>query len=500
MVALYPPAAVAGALYRPGGIEVDDLHCTVAYLGKTVDVDLEAVLAAVTPLAARPPIEATVGGHGRFTGDPEQDVLVALVDAPALERLRRDLVDALTGAGITIPSEHGYTAHITLTYLDSDTPDGVHRLHPTPVTFPALTVKHGTQRIDLLFGGDPAAEAIVPYARTAYAQGWAASGGPMTDTVRAGCIAAIEHAIEHAHDPTVLEVTLRLGHLEGTWAAVYDRRERIYNEHLGPIKTAWRAAARRLDLSTAISRFRASVGLTEETQAEDDARAKDHRTLVAKAIAAAVLHAIASPEDASPDARDPIIHAIADALKAADAEGWAGAVAVSADKAGLIGIDFNLAFADAWKALGELDTYWAQAAGWLGEITKGLQHTLGAELVRLSGEGASYSDMIDAAEQILTGVDLGTVATVVDMAMAQSFSRGALTLYQREGVREIDYLTAGGARVCKRCEDYESKNPWPIDDVPHPAVHPHCRCALAASNPLQALDTLTTYATGGGAK
>lgn len=489
MVALYPPAAVANQLWRADGQELDSLHCTVAYLGAADDVDLETLLAAVTPLAVRAPVDATISGHARFTGE-EQDVLVALVDAPALEQIRRDLVDALTAAGIGIPSEHGYTPHITITYLAAETPSGMHRQPPVEVRFPALTIKHGKQRIDLLFGGDPVAEAIVPYARTAYAQGWAASGGPMTDHVRAGCVAAVENAVEHVHDPHILEVTFQLGHLEGVWATVYARRETLYAKHVRIVTAAWRNAARRLDLTVAIRRYRASLGLTETTS---DDQEKTHRLLIAKAIARAVLYAIASPEAASPDARDPIITAIADALKDAQAEGWAAAVAVSADRAATISIDFDLPFEDAWKALGDLGTYWGDAAGWLAEITAGLTGDLGAALGRLGAEGATFDEMLAAAEGVLTGVDVKAVTTILDMAMSQSFSRGALALYRREGVQTVDFITAGGVRVCPVCEDHEAKNPWAIADVPHPAIHPHCRCVLAAANPLEALDFLTPY-------
>jgi 2'-5' RNA ligase len=495
MVALYPPAAVANQLHRPGGLDVDDLHCTVAYLGDAVDVDLQALLAAVTPLAARAPIDAKVAGHGRFTGGDKGDVLVALVDAPALETLRRDLVDALTDAGISVPAEHGYTAHLSMSYLDADDDIGIDRLAAFPVSFPALTVKHGKRRIDLLFSGDPTAESIVPFARAAYAQGWAASGGPMTERVKAGCVAAVEHAIAHADDPQILEVTLRLGHLEGMWAALYERREALHAKHIQAVTTVWRRAARRLDLSVAIRRYRASLGLTETADPDDPA----HRKLVAKAIAAAILYALASPEAASPDAIEPLILAIADALKAAQAEGAAAAAAIIADQAGRIGIDFNMPFADAWKALGDLGTYWGDATGWLGEITKGLAGDLGTTLARLGGEGASYDDMLTAAEDVLTGVDVRAVSSILDMAMSQSFSRGALALYGREGVTQVDYLTAGGSRVCVRCSGYEAKNPWPIADVPQPAVHISCRCVIAPAAPSGLLDPITQLGdTGGG--
>ena len=85
---------------------------------------------------------------------------------------------------------------------------------------------------------------IAPYARTAYAQGWAASGGPMTGRVKAGCIAAVEHAIEHADDPHILEVMLHLGKLEGAWALIYQRREEQHRKH-APVRACVGGAADR---------------------------------------------------------------------------------------------------------------------------------------------------------------------------------------------------------------------------------------------------------------
>lgn len=345
-------------------------------------------------------------------------------------------------------------------------------------------------------GGD-ALRDIAPYARVAFAQGWAASGGPMTEQVKAGCLAAIELAVEHADQPDILEVTLHLGHLEGTWATVYDRREKLYAHHIKAVTDLWRRAAQRLDLTLAIRRYRQSLGLAE---ADGDT---DRRRLIAQTIAATVLAFIAG-SDSPADDRNALIGAIANALKAAQAEGWAGAVAIGAEQAGIagaadvgvIGINFDLAFKDAWNALGDLGNQWADATGWLGRIVDGAAKDLGGRLSALAADGASFEDMLAGAQDVLDSADVRAVSAIVDLAMGQSFSRGALALYGREGVQTVDFITAG-ARVCPVCLDIESKNPWQRNEVPVPPRHSRCRCNLQAANPMEAAGLFSRYAIGG---
>src|SRR5579859_1645562 len=223
MLAIYPPADIAAALAVPGGLDSGDLHVTVVYTGAAADVDIHDLAAAAIDAArAVGPFTATVSGAARFTGG-EKDVAVALIDAPALEDLRRAAMDALTARGIEVPREHGYTAHLTRCYLRPDEPGPGERLAPLSFLVGALSVEHGTTRIDIPLA--PHAEtrspapvpSIAEQAREAYAEGWARTGGPLTDRVKAGCIAAVEMAREHPHDAGILEATLRLGSLEGTW-------------------------------------------------------------------------------------------------------------------------------------------------------------------------------------------------------------------------------------------------------------------------------------------
>lgn len=157
MLALYPDAATTAALVQRGGTPGDELHLTVGYLGSVRDTLLGPLIRAATDCLARAPIAGQIAGHARFTGG-DRDVLVALFDSPALETLRRDVCTYLDLHGLTLNREHGYTPHLTLGYLDPTDTTWLERLEARPATFTALSVVHGSTRIDLPFLGDPPPE------------------------------------------------------------------------------------------------------------------------------------------------------------------------------------------------------------------------------------------------------------------------------------------------------------------------------------------------------
>jgi 2'-5' RNA ligase len=201
MIALYPPPAAAGKLAVADGLDAEGMHVTIAYTGDAADVDRKALKAVAKALASRAPFTATISGHARFTGG-DKDVIVALVDSPELETLRSDARKALDAAGIAVPSEHGFTPHLSIQYCGQDDADPVGRLASFPVKFGAVSAVHGKKRTDY-----PFTDSLAEAARSAYAAGWALSGGPMTDQVRAGCTAAVAHATENRDDPGILEVS-----------------------------------------------------------------------------------------------------------------------------------------------------------------------------------------------------------------------------------------------------------------------------------------------------
>jgi 2'-5' RNA ligase len=476
MLALYPPPDIAAALALPGGLSPDSLHVTIAYTGQAADVDVRDLIAAAADAARSVgPFTATVAGSARFTGG-DQDVLIALIDAPELEDLRRAALDALTEHGVDIPREHGFTAHLSRAYIDASEPDTTGRLAPLSFLVGALSVEHGTTRIDVPLATRaetraPAAHPLADLAREAYATGWARTGGPMTDRVKAGCVAAVRMACEHMHDPGILEATLKLGALEGLWAQIYQRRDALIAKHGAVMLAAWRDAVAALDIGAMVKHLRTSLGVTEAADPALLARAKK-----AARDAALTLLAWLPAGRAWQRLRD----AMRDALRSGRAEGAAGAIALAGQGAGKIGIDFDLAFADAYDALANLGQLWADADGWLGRMIGRAADELGRALGQLAADGASYLDMLDAAGAVLDGVDGDAVAFITDWALSTALSQGALALYASEGVAYVSVLTASDSRVCAACEANEAGSPYLLADTPEIPTHARCRCALAS--------------------
>lgn len=316
------------------------------------------------------------------------------------------------------------------------------------------------------------AHAIEPFAREAFAAGWAASGGPMTDRVRAACAAAVETAVEHAYDPRILEVTLDLGKLEGMWALLFARREEQQRTHLRLVADAWRPAIDHEAIAAMVDAFRQRAGLTET--------APDWAAILAEAKAAAMTMLTALAEHSG---WAKLRTTIRNALAAGRAEGMVNAVAIAAEQAstGALRLDWNIAFTHAYQSLERLDELWADADGWLRRTIDRAVGDLGRTLARQAEDGATRDEMIDAAEQILTGTDTESVAFVVDWAMTTAADEGALNLYRSEGVQQVDVITAGDGRVCQACLDAEDGSPWLIADAPRMPLHPLCRCVYSAS-------------------
>lgn len=461
MIALYPPPEVAQALAVDGGLPPEAMHVTVAYLGDTEDIDPDVLREVVAKLAERQPLRVQLAGHARFTGG-DKDVIVALADSPDLEDLRRDTLDALCERGIEPPRDHGYTAHLTITYIDPDDEAPLTRLDAQAVEFTTLAAVHGTDRTDF-----PLEHPIAGAAREAFAAGWALSGGPMTERVKAASTAAVETAVAHADDPRILEVTIDLGKLEGMWAKLFGRREAKQAEHTRLVTDAWRPLITRDAVADMVDRFWSHAGLAEA--------AKD---FLAEALAAArrMLQALADLTGWT-----TLRERLRDAIAAGNAEGMVNAVAIAAERASTLGLDWNIAFKDAYESLARLDELWGNADGWLGRMLDRATTDLGRMLSQAAEDGASGHDMIDAAMDILTSEDVEAVAFTVDWAMTTAADDGALRLYRSEGVQQIDVITAGDGRVCQACSDYEADSPWPALDVPRLPTHPVCRCCYAAA-------------------
>ncbi|WP_189764638.1 2'-5' RNA ligase family protein [Streptomyces xanthochromogenes] len=463
MIALYPPPALAQQLAVEGGLPAEELHVTVAYLGDADHVDGDVLRDAVAELAARRPFTAQLAGLARFTGG-DKDVLVALVDSPDLEDLRRDTLDALHERGIEIPRGHGFTAHCSLIYLNLDEPAPLDRLDAQPIEFTALSAVHGLDRID-----SPLAHPMDAVAREAFAAGWALSGGPMTRRVQVACETAVHLATEATDDPDILKATIDLGKLEGMWALLFQRRQEQQDRHTASVNALWRDLVARDGIAAMVDRLRWQLGVHE-------ADGPDRSGIRAAALAAAkAMLAVLADLAGFTTVRIALRNAIA----AGRAEGMVNAVAIAAERANRIGLDWNIAFTDAYAAMERLDELWGDAGGWLGRMVDGVADDLGRTLASGMEDGLSRDELIDAAADILTG-DSDAVAFTVDWAMTTAADEGALALYQSEGVQLIDIITAGDGRVCGSCIDAETGSPWRVGDQPRMPLHPNCRCCYAA--------------------
>lgn len=494
MVALLPQDPER--LVVPGGLPADQVHLTLAFLGEDVtgwDGTRRRLLEQLVWSAAHSigePITVRVMGHATFNPDGHDGRRPCAVhlagDSDRLVPVRDQVGTALAAAlGDDYPTQHApFIPHITA----GDGLTAANLSFTGSVVFDRVALALAGEWTIAPITTDPR-EAIASYARTAYAQGWARSGGPMTDVVHAGCVAAVELAMANSAHPNILEATLQLGALEGTWALVYQRREDLVAQHVTKVAAAWRFAARRLDVQGTVRRMRHSLALGEYyTPPADDTQ---HRRLVANAVATVLVGQIAG-QGASPDDRETITSAVADALADAEAEGYTSAVLVGAEQLGHAAPDADAVLTDYQAQLADLGSHWADASGWVDRMVKGNAADLGGRLSQLVVDGAGFDEMVDDALDIIGGDDIRAVSTLLDLAMGQSFSRGALALYGREGVNQVDFVTAGGLNVCPICQAAEDNSPWDRSAVPVPPLHPFCRCNLQATNPMEGLTSLLT--------
>ncbi|HMM95389.1 2'-5' RNA ligase family protein [Phycicoccus sp.] len=163
MIALYPSFDVATQLADIIGDDaqpVGELHVTLAFLGELDEVDdPDALIEIVRGFAEdAAPIDGTYSGFGRFT-IPDGDAFYASVDVPELSAFREDLLDLLDDEGVAWRTDHGFTPHTTLAYLDPDEPNPFDRMDEViPVTFDMISVAVAGDVWDFPLNGDPATD------------------------------------------------------------------------------------------------------------------------------------------------------------------------------------------------------------------------------------------------------------------------------------------------------------------------------------------------------
>lgn len=308
-------------------------------------------------------------------------------------------------------------------------------------------------------------------AADAFTEGWLLSGCEAEFTEAEFC-AAVGAALDCGDHPGVLEATLDLGHLTGTWKTVYGRRERLLRKHLRAVAAAWDACLDGLDPRDMVRQFRSVMDLTAEASDPDRQWWKDAATTAAVAWLRRLYQA---------GGYLALVAAIEDAIRSGMAEGEADALALAASRQGETGFSIAKAFTAAYDRLADDASVSQQAADALASIVDGAAADIGRELTDQAGDGGSEDDMTSAAAAAVSGDGSRSVRTWADWAVSAAILTGARGVYRivagaLGGPVQVDWITAGDGRVCATCDGYERNGPYSPDDVPgYP--HPGCRCS-----------------------
>lgn len=159
MVCLYMPDDVAQYLSEKGTEPKESMHCTIAYVPGVGDRDdiFEKMVSSVKFVAdAFPPIAGKINGVGMFNATVQSDgknVYWAAFDAVALDKVRSMVVEQLQANGIDVSDKHGFTPHVTLSYMPSDEFIPQDQIATSMFTVPHLTVARKNKREDIPFKG-----------------------------------------------------------------------------------------------------------------------------------------------------------------------------------------------------------------------------------------------------------------------------------------------------------------------------------------------------------
>lgn len=148
MVALYPTKEQADELAIGAGEDACELHVTLAYLGKTPQVDRDILVRAVDTWAKETPImNGVISGVGKFTEGPDP-VTYWSVDVPQLANWRELLVRTLKHFDLPVKEDHGFTPHMTIAYQSRrpEPPKGF------KLRFGGCCVAYGDEKIEIPFG------------------------------------------------------------------------------------------------------------------------------------------------------------------------------------------------------------------------------------------------------------------------------------------------------------------------------------------------------------
>lgn len=161
MVALIPTTEDALDLVMDGGEPLEELHCTLFFLGPADDVadaDRVALLTAIEDLAGRwPVVDGKMFGLAIWNPDTVDRCLIVNVSGGDLEALDDAVAELIDDIEFPLVEQHlPWIPHITLYYGDDvNDVDSLVAGRVGPVTFDRIRVAFGDVTTDIpLTGGD----------------------------------------------------------------------------------------------------------------------------------------------------------------------------------------------------------------------------------------------------------------------------------------------------------------------------------------------------------
>ncbi len=159
MIALFLPTSIGAkfVLNQPNATPLNELHITLAYLGKAdklADWQIEHLHEVIKLISEHhPPLQGNINGCGRFCNDDDGgDPFFIIPDLPKLPALRQIVTDFIDSRCEIEPStDHGFTPHITLTYVPHSDPNPFNSVELTPITLPTISFVLADKRYDYPF-------------------------------------------------------------------------------------------------------------------------------------------------------------------------------------------------------------------------------------------------------------------------------------------------------------------------------------------------------------
>ena len=132
-------------------------HVTLLYLGDDAELLTgykNKIIECLACIANEcQPVAGKLNGYGRFSGNDEVYPVFANYDSPALFTLRAKLHHELTEMGVEMPSDHGFTPHLTLGYLPITEPLPALDMPALDLNFSGFSLVWRGERIDYLLHG-----------------------------------------------------------------------------------------------------------------------------------------------------------------------------------------------------------------------------------------------------------------------------------------------------------------------------------------------------------